>query len=154
LGVNLPHNNLGGIIETEGSNTPPNNRIGMIDTGIEELVAKRISKQFSNLFNAYTKAFNNMYGRMGSLFIPRFKRKQITDDHYFTNVICYIHRNPIHHGFSKTLMEWPWSSYKPILENNSTLINASEIINWFGGREQYIAIHQQSLDSFRDGDFD
>jgi hypothetical protein len=150
---NLPNKNLGGMIEDEVSK-PKVQTLGGLNESIDELVEKRISKQFSNLFNAYTKAFNNMYGRKGSLFIPRFKRKEIITNNYLTTVICYIHRNPIHHGFAKTLIEWPWSSYKLILENNSSVINASEIINWFGSSEQYIAIHQQSLDSLLGGDFD
>jgi len=40
-------------------------------------VSTNISQQFSNLFNAYTKAFNKMHNRKGSLFIPNFKRKEI-----------------------------------------------------------------------------
>ncbi|HKJ32461.1 MAG TPA: hypothetical protein VKA34_11570, partial [Balneolales bacterium] len=55
-----------------------------------------ISQQFSNLFNAYTKAYNKKYNRKGSLFIPRFNRKLIDSDQYFTQLIVYIHNNPIH----------------------------------------------------------
>ncbi len=141
---NLLNKNLGGMSKAH--------TLGGLNEAIDELVEKRISQQFSNLFNAYTKAFNNMYGRKGSLFIHRFKRKEVKDDTYFTTVICYIHRNPIHHGFAKTLTEWPWSSYKLILENKSSIINASEIIGWFGNLEQYISKHQYSLDSLIDFD--
>ncbi|MEX0648456.1 MAG: hypothetical protein WD139_11770 [Balneolaceae bacterium] len=52
-----------------------------------------ISQQFSNLFNAYTKAFNKYYERKGSLFISNFKRKQINSDNYFGTLIAYIHNN-------------------------------------------------------------
>jgi putative transposase len=43
-----------------------------LDVGID-LIEKRISQQFSNLFNGYTKAFNKMYDRKGSLFIPNIE---------------------------------------------------------------------------------
>jgi putative transposase len=41
------------------------------------------SQQFSNLFNAYSKAYNKMYHWKGSLFIPYFRRKLIDSDSYF-----------------------------------------------------------------------
>ncbi|HSY61275.1 MAG TPA: hypothetical protein VK796_05330, partial [Cytophaga sp.] len=62
-------------------------------------VSRNISQQFSNLFNAYTKAFNKMYNRKGSLFIPNFKRKEINNETYMTQLMAYIHNNPVHHGF-------------------------------------------------------
>lgn len=70
-----------------------------------ETFQKLISKQFSNLFSSYTQAFNKMYGRRGSLFIPNFKHKEIDSDAYLTAIISSIHRNPIHHGFCETLDE-------------------------------------------------
>ena len=62
-------------------------------------VEKKIlpSQSFSNLFNAYTKAFNKSYNRHGALFERPFRRKQISFDNYFQNVIVYIHNNPVHH---------------------------------------------------------
>ncbi len=45
-------------------------------TGLGDKVPNVMSKQFSNLFNGYTKAFNKQQNRKGSLFIPRFKRIQ------------------------------------------------------------------------------
>src|SRR5690606_10519986 len=44
---------------------------------------KKISKQFSNLFNGYSKAINKRFNRRGSLFIKNFNRKEISTDIYF-----------------------------------------------------------------------
>ena len=63
-----------------------------------------LSKQFSNLFNSYAKAYNKMYERKGSLFNRPFKSKLVSDDNYLTTLIYYIHHNPIHHGFTKYLV--------------------------------------------------
>jgi len=41
-----------------------------------------ISQQFSNFFNAYTKAYNKENRRLGSLFMKPFKRKLIKDEKY------------------------------------------------------------------------
>jgi putative transposase len=70
-----------------------------------------ISRQFSNFFNAYSKAFNKMYGRRGALFRERFRRKHVDNDSYFTGLIAYIHHNPVYHGFVKQLNDWSWSSW-------------------------------------------
>lgn len=51
--------------------------------------------QFSHLFNAYTKAYNKVYKRRGSLFIRAFKRKEISSDSYLTNIIWFGN----HHQF-------------------------------------------------------
>jgi putative transposase len=41
-----------------------------------------ISKQFSNLFNSYSKAFNKMHARNGKLFRIPFRRKLLDTDAY------------------------------------------------------------------------
>jgi len=71
--------------------------------GLNDDVGKKISQQFSNLFNSYTKAFNKQQNRKGSLFIPRYKRKQIDSNEYFKQLIHYVHFNPVHHGFVEDL---------------------------------------------------
>lgn len=107
-------------------------------------VEKRISKQFSNLFNSYTKAYNIRYKRRGTLFIPNFKRKEITDNRYLTTIICYIHKNPVHHGFVSTLQDWNWSSYHDLLLNNGSLIHTDFVIKWFGNAEGFQLAHQRA----------
>jgi REP element-mobilizing transposase RayT len=56
-------------------------------------------QHFSNLFNAYAKAFNKRFSRHGSLFERPFNRKRIDNERYLKHVILYIHNNPVHHGF-------------------------------------------------------
>jgi len=68
-------------------------------------------QNFSNLFNAYTKAFNKRYERHGGLFERPFKRKLVSDSTYFNEIIEYIHNNPIHHGVVDKIEDYQWSSY-------------------------------------------
>jgi len=82
-----------------------------------------ISQQFSNLFNAHIKAYNKMFDRKGSLFIPNFKRKQVENDNYFAELIVYIHNNPVHHGFVSHFFEWTHSSIHAYLLNKPTKQN-------------------------------
>lgn len=76
------------------------------------------SQSFSNLFNAYTKSVNKKYNRHGALFERPFRRKEITDETYFQNVITYIHNNPVHHNICDHPLGYPWSSYVTCLSEN------------------------------------
>ncbi|MGC8788129.1 MAG: transposase, partial [Anaerolineae bacterium] len=56
------------------------------------------SQCFSNLFNAYTRAFNKSYKRTGTLFQRPFGRMIVASDTYFVCLVAYIHHNPQRHG--------------------------------------------------------
>jgi putative transposase len=62
-----------------------------------------LMERFSNLCNSYTKSYNKVFHRKGSLFIDYMKRIEIDSDVYFRNLVNYIHFNAVHHGFCKTL---------------------------------------------------
>lgn len=104
-----------------------------------------LSRQFSNFFNAYTKAFNKVFKRRGSLFQQNFKRKQIDSDEYFTKIIHYIHANPVHHGFVKSIEEWQYSSYNSIMNGHTNYLKSKEVLDWFNGLNEYIAYHKQPI---------
>ena len=101
----------------------------------------RISKQFANLFSSYTQAYNKVFERRGSLFIPNFKRKAIEDDDYFTNLVHYIHSNAVHHGFVKNTHELPHSSYHALQSTKVTKLKREEVWAWFYGKEEFLKIH-------------
>jgi len=88
-------------------------------TGFENL-SGLLKQPFSNLFNGYAKAYNNMYNRKGSLFQRPFKQKPIDSEAYLKEVIFYIHHNPVHHGFTKQMEDWPYSSFPALLTNRLT----------------------------------
>jgi len=113
-------------------------------TGFENL-SGLVSQQFSNFFNSYAKAYNKMFGRNGSLFNRPFKAKSITSDSYLTNVIFYIHHNPVHHGFTKHIEDWPHCSYHAMLSEKETFLLRKDVIDWFGDKEAFIRLHKQSL---------
>ena len=107
---------------------------------------ERISKQFSNLFSSYTQSINKVYERKGSLFTPNFKKKEITSDDYLSNLIRYIHANPVHHGFVKDMIDWPHSSIHAFLSQKKTSLKRDEVLDWFGGREEFIKFYSQPID--------
>ena len=102
-----------------------------------------VSKQFSNLLNSYTKAFNKKYNRRGKLFLNSLERKPIRKSTYFKRLIYYIHQNPVSHGFVENPGDWPYSSYSIILSQKQTQIKRDEILKWFGGKQNFQEFHRQ-----------
>jgi len=109
-------------------------------TGFENL-SGLITRQFSNLFNAYAKAYNKKYQRTGSLFNRPFKSKEIESEEYLTSIVRYIHHNPIHHGFCDEYWSWKFSSYNAYLTGKPSQINRDYILDWFGGVNEFISFH-------------
>lgn len=116
-----------------------------VDDDPEGSKSKFLSKQFSNFFSAYSQAFNKVYQRRGSLFLKNFKRKEIENDFYLKNIILYIHLNPIKHGFTRQIDDWPWHSYDTFIKEEPELIQ-----NLFSGIAGYKEAHQDKLLYFRE----
>jgi len=107
----------------------------------EFMVAYFAMQQFSNFFNAYAKAFNKSYKRKGALFLDYMKRKSVTDEKYLSNLLHYIHYNPVHHGICKKIGDWDYTSFHAHISNKPTRLNRDEVLNWFGGKEKMVGIH-------------
>jgi hypothetical protein len=105
-----------------------------------------VMQQFSNWFNRYTKAFNKMYNRKGGLFMDYIKRSEASKDSSLTSFIFYIHKNAVHHGFTKKIGDWEFDSYNTIISAKSTVIKRNEVIEWFGSLKQFIGFHEQQVD--------
>lgn len=101
------------------------------------------SRHFSNFFNAYAKAINVAYGRKGSLFQHPFGRVMITNERQFWNVVTYIHQNPQKHKFVDDFRDWKYSSYGIMLSEKPTKLNRSTVLDWFGGKEQFVNMHKE-----------
>ena len=111
-------------------------------------VSNAISNQFGNLFNSYSRSYNRAHNRHGKLFEQQFSRKQIKDDFQLIQTIYYIHRNPVHHNLSATMSDWKYSSYNEIVQENSSIVDYQETINFFGGKDKFIFAHDLHLKEF------
>ncbi len=76
-----------------------------------------VSKQFAKLFSSYTQSINIATNRSGSLIETPFKRIEVKNETYLTNLIWYIHNNPQKHGFVNDFRDYPHSSYQAHLSN-------------------------------------
>ena len=102
---------------------------------------KFVMQKFSNFFNSYTKSFNKKYNRKGALFIDYLRRTLISDEEYLRNMVLYIHQNPIHHAICNRLENWKYSSYNSMLSKKPTLLNREDVLDWFGGLDNFIWMH-------------
>lgn len=88
---------------------------GELNSSFNEANSKNISahimQSFSNFLNSYTKSFNKVFDRKGSLFMDYLRRVEITSNEQLHATLFYIHKNPVHHGLCKNINDWHWSSY-------------------------------------------
>ena len=102
----------------------------------------KVSNAFKNLFISYTKAYNKLYSREGSLFRPKFRRKIITSDKYLKQAIIYIHQNPVHHDFVQSPELWRHSSFHAYFSSRATKLNKNEVIEWFDDLKNFEECHK------------
>ncbi len=101
-----------------------------------------IEKGFKNLFISYAKSINKAYERTGSIFQAKHKKDVIADDFHFTNVIAYIHLNPVKAALCNAPGDWKYSSYNAILSDSASKIKRDEIVDWFGSKERFVDFHK------------
>jgi len=83
-------------------------------------IGKLVTNQLKRLFITYALAINVRENRNGSLFNPKFKRKEISDQEYLRLVIFYIHYNPEKHKISNDFRMYRYSSYKALTSHSKT----------------------------------
>ncbi len=100
------------------------------------------------LFNSYAQWFNKKTGRTGGLFQRPFKRKKILDQEYLKQVIYYVHRNPMHHKLVENPFNYTFSSYQTLINNQPTMLNRKQVLEWFDGRTNFIDFHNFKFESY------
>lgn len=110
-----------------------------------EICSKFLMQCFGNLLNSYTKSFNKVYQRKGSLFIDYIRRIEIIDDTQMGATAFYIHKNPVHHGYCRKMEAWKWSSYNSYLNKTPEQKAARELLEWFGGERGFRDYHSQTI---------
>ena len=101
--------------------------------------------EFGSFFNSYVQAYNKKYRRYGSLLKESFNRKIVRSDSHLLKLICYVHNNPVTHGFTPRRENWKHSSYRLILNQQISFVPVSEIMELFNGKENYIFLHDRFL---------
>lgn len=100
-----------------------------------------------HVFNSYTKAYNKMYQRSGTLFEARFKTKPVDNDEYLLHLCRYIHANPVKDQIVTDLAKWPYSNYHEwVGKRDGTLIDKAFVAAHFPDRSHYATFVQDYLE--------
>ena len=108
------------------------------------------SQAFSNLFNAYVRAYNRRYQRTGGLFEDRFGRKPVSTDAYLARLVVYIHQNPVKHGLVARPEEWVYSSYDALANGRPSRVRGDEVMSWFGSASNFRSAHAKTSEVSED----
>ena len=108
--------------------------------------------EWKRLFTSYAMAFNKKYNRKGNLFQRPFKRVEVIKDSHFTQAIIYIHANAQHHKLCRDFTEHKWSSWHTMLSDKPTHVKRKEVLEWFGGVQQFINTHKEMTQYYYDCD--
>jgi len=113
----------------------------------EIAIGKLVTNQLKKLFITYALAINVQENRNGSLFNPKFKRKEISDQEYLRLVIFYIHYNPEKHKISNDFRIYRYSSYKALTCHSETEMDREYVYAIFDDKEGFMNYHQLKKES-------
>jgi len=102
-----------------------------------------VSRQLAHFMNSYTRFFNQKLSRKGTLVEGPLKRIKITDDNHLTHLVCYIHRNPIHHGLVRNYMDYFYSSNSEFISERKSFVEKRDVIDRFGGVQNFVHAHDE-----------
>lgn len=112
----------------------------------DEIEKKAFSKQFLKFILSYSNHINWRENRKGNLFLSRFRRIKVENEHYLKRLVFYIHYNPVKHEICEDFSRYYYSSYNAYLSDKFTKISRDEVLNYFGGIEEFLEYHKYLLD--------
>ena len=106
--------------------------------------SKIIIKAFASFFKSYAQSINKAYGRTGGLFEEPFRRIEVSNDSYFSELVRYIHFNPQKHGFTRDFTQYRHSSYHELISEENTRLDRKTVSEWFGGMNGFHSFHKDN----------
>ncbi len=86
---------------------------------VKAVHANQLPRYISNIENAYTRFFNKKHSRKGPLWESRFKAVIIEGNEQLLHVHRYIHLNPSTSNLVNNPEDWPFSSYRDFIKDDS-----------------------------------
>lgn len=85
-----------------------------------ETVEANLSRGMRHLNGVYTQTYNRTHKRVGHLFQGRYKAILVEKESYLLEVIRYVLLNPVRADMTKTVGQYPWSSYRAMIDKAET----------------------------------
>lgn len=103
-----------------------------------EQIIKRIA-------GSYVYWYNWKYYRKGHLFQDRFRSEPIEDEKYLLTVIRYIHKNPVKAEIIEKLEDYPYSSYKEYIIDESGIVDKDFVYEHIS-KEGFIVFNNETTE--------
>ena len=100
----------------------------------------------SQISNSYTKYFNTKYKRIGPLFQGAFKAVLVENEEQLIHLSRYIHLNPVVSQITKSLDDYPWSSYHEYMRGDEFLCSIRLVLKLFPSKEKYKQFLENQVD--------
>lgn len=106
-----------------------------------------ISRFMRHVNGVYTQRFNRKYKRDGSLFRGRFKAILIQADEYLTQVVKYIHNNPVKARVVNAREKYKWSSHLAYLKGKSPKewLELMPVLSLFSLKRKLAIVHYKEF---------
>src|SRR5262245_30558517 len=107
------------------------------------------------VFNSYTKAFNKMYIRTGTLFEGPFSARHVTEEVDLLHLCRYVHSNPLAANLVSDLDQWPYSNYLEwIGQRNGRLVDRNFVHSRFPLATVYTGFIMEYVLEMSDAQYD
>jgi putative transposase len=83
---------------------------------VETSDLKRVKKKVGQLHGRTAREWNLAEKMVGRTVWHNCADRAIRSERHYWATVNYIHNNPVHHGYVRRWMEWPFSSAKAYLE--------------------------------------
>jgi len=101
---------------------------------------------FQRVFNAYTKAINKKYDRIGTLFQGRYRCILLDKTSYLFHLCRYIHANPVKAGLVASPEQWPFSNFREWIGSRDGVLCDNDFVRTnFGTANEYDEFVQEYL---------
>lgn len=86
-----------------------------------------ITPIMASLLTTYAMFHNRKHNKVGYVFQGRYKSMIVESDDYLTQLVWYIHNNPVRAELVESAEEYPFSSLKSYLNNDDSLVDIGEL---------------------------
>ena len=118
---------------------------------VVETSEANLSQGMRQLNGVYTQRVNRTHGRVGHVFQGRFKSILVEKDAYLLELSRYVVLNPVRAGMVTDCRDWPWSSYRATVGEDSAPLRLKS--DWILGQfavDREVAVHRY-IDFVRSG---
>ena len=115
-----------------------------------------LSRVMHRINSWYASFLNRRYGRRSGVLDGRYKAVLIDHDEYLTELVRYVHLNPVQAGLVSfdALDRYPWTGHAALMGNQPPrFLNIDEVLSHFGGDlgTARVGLRGWMMDGLRDG---